>query len=83
MKIPAIGSRWKHHKGGIYTVVIVSNEFSADKEKFPVTIVYQGDNGKVWSAGLLPFTISMRPMVPPVARSLITVPALPQRAAYG
>ncbi len=81
MKIPAIGSKWRHHKGGIYTVVIVSNECSTDKDKFPVTIIYQGDNGKVWSAGLLPFTISMRPMVPPTARSLITVTGQARRMA--
>lgn len=42
-------STWKHkHTGNKYTVITVSNE-SATREDYPVTVVYQGEDGEIWS----------------------------------
>ncbi len=46
--VPKIGDRYKHRNGNMYTVIIIANEFS-DRDEYPVTVVYQGDNGKVWA----------------------------------
>ena len=45
--LPKIGSRWKHYKGAFYTVLHIANEPNDDR--YPATIVYQGDNQKVWA----------------------------------
>lgn len=47
---PAMLSRWKHHSGREYTVLFLTNE--PDGEKCPRTVVYEGDNGKLWSGPL-------------------------------
>lgn len=44
-----VGSRWKHKNGNIYTILAFTNIFSEKLDEYPVMVVYQGENGKVWS----------------------------------
>ena len=44
---PAPGSRWQHRNGNVYTVLYITNK--PDELRYPKTVVYQGDNGEVWS----------------------------------
>jgi hypothetical protein len=61
--LPSIGSRWKHYKGDVYTVLLVSV-----MESTGVTLVsYQSDQGK--DKGWLPWTRRLavwRALVSPV-----------------
>lgn len=51
--IPIRGSQWKHHKGGIYTVLLVTSEPGEDKaDKFPRSVVYRGEDDRVWTRTL-------------------------------
>jgi NTP pyrophosphatase (non-canonical NTP hydrolase) len=47
--VPAIGvgAKWRHTSGRIYTVLMLTN--LPDEERYPLTVVYQGENGKMWS----------------------------------
>ena len=49
---PASTTRWQHTKGAFYTVLLVSNGDSDRPDEYPETVVYQDDNGKVWSRPL-------------------------------
>lgn len=49
---PASTTRWQHSKGTIYTVLLVSNGAGERPDEYPETVVYQDDNGKVWSRPL-------------------------------
>ena len=55
------GSRWRHRNGNAYTVLMLANEHTDRPEKYPVTVVYQGDNGRVWSRPLSDWRRSMTP----------------------
>lgn len=44
---PELGSVWRHHSGRLYTVILIANQ--PDNDRYPVTVVYQGENGKVWA----------------------------------
>ena len=46
-KIPAIKSKWRHTNGIKYKVIAIANE--ENTEKYPITVVYKGKNGKIWS----------------------------------
>lgn len=46
---PIAGSRWRHHSGRVYIILMITNRDSTNPEKFPVTAVYQGQNGARWS----------------------------------
>lgn len=49
---PMVGSQWVHHENQrIYTVLAITNEGS-DRPTFPVTVVYQDSDSKVWSRPL-------------------------------
>ena len=50
MKIPKIKSKWIHTNGVKYKVVAIANE--TNTEKYPLTIIYKGKNGKIWSRPL-------------------------------
>jgi len=39
----------RHHSGRVYSVLHVANVHGTDAARFPVTIVYRGANGFVWS----------------------------------
>jgi hypothetical protein len=45
---PEPGTRWQHHSGAFYNVLIIANAKS-DRPKFPPTVVYENDNGEVYS----------------------------------
>ena len=53
------GSDWIHSNGNHYHVVMLANEHSADMERYPVTVVYKGTNGKVWCRPLSDWHRSM------------------------
>lgn len=49
---PEIGSKWRHYNGVLYTVLLIANSEGDDpskRDKYPVTVIYQGENGKVWA----------------------------------
>lgn len=45
--IPEEGSWWEHRNGNRYMVIAVVNE--SDTERYPLTVVYRGENGKWWA----------------------------------
>lgn len=48
---PANGTHWRHHSGRRYRIIEIANLGASpdQKDKFPPTIVYQGEDGKVWA----------------------------------
>lgn len=46
LPLPAVGSKWLHRNGNTYTVLHIANEL--DEARYPRSIVYQGQNGKIW-----------------------------------
>lgn len=42
------GQKWRHRNGIEYRVVCLTNEHSTRPE-YPVTVVYQGENKRLWS----------------------------------
>lgn len=49
--IPKLQERYRHLNGNEYTVIMLANLDSARPE-YPITIVYQGCDGKVWAKDL-------------------------------
>ena len=45
-------SVWQHTSGRFYMVLHIANVGARDEVKYPVTVVYCGGNGKVWSRPL-------------------------------
>lgn len=56
-----IGSKWVHHSGRKYEVVLVSNQHSTNIERYPITITYRGPNDRVWSKPIDRFLDTMEP----------------------
>ena len=53
-KRPEKGQVWKHRKGALYTVEGVTSTPDEDRaEKFPVTIFYRDEQGRLWSRTLV------------------------------
>lgn len=52
-------TRWKHRNGCLYTVLFLTNEHTERPETYPVSVVYKGDNGNVWSRPLSDWHRSM------------------------
>lgn len=48
---PTEYSRWRHHSGRIYTVMFIANTHS-DKPNYPETVVYYGENQRIWTGPL-------------------------------
>ncbi len=42
-------SRWEHTNGGIYTVLYLTNRYSTDHRRYPIYVVYRGENGNRWT----------------------------------
>ncbi len=60
--IVAEGSVWRHHSGRLYTVLfLANNEGDSIKDKYPVTVVYQGENGRRWAGPLSDWHRRMTP----------------------
>lgn len=55
---PKAGEIYIHHNGIIYQVLYIANEESTN-ESYPETVVYQGNNGKVWTKPLNNFLEKM------------------------
>lgn len=61
---PQVGSKWKHYNGNLYTVEGFANEHTERHDKYPVMIVYRGENGHTWSRPLALWYKSMRFVAP-------------------
>lgn len=48
-EVPVLNSRWVHKNGNQYTVICVTNLKTTRHEEYPITVVYRGDNGNLWS----------------------------------
>lgn len=44
----AVGQEWVHHSGRVYTIAGFANEESIHVAKFPLSVIYQGENGNMW-----------------------------------
>lgn len=57
METVEIGSTWLHKNGNIYEVLLITNKYADDnkKDEYPLTVVYQGPDGKIWSKPVYDF----------------------------
>lgn len=59
-----VNTKWRHHSGATYTLLLVSNS-GADKtdalDDFPLTAVYCGEDGRVWSR---PWSVFVQKFIP-------------------
>ena len=62
MEIPKVGQRYKHTNGTEYTVVLIANA-NANRELYPLTVVYTGQDDNVWARPLNQWYRSMTLMV--------------------
>jgi len=46
---PQQGTVWQHKSGRLYTVLCIANHASDEQERYPATVVYQGQDGNIWS----------------------------------
>lgn len=73
---PAPGTGWQHANGNRYTVLAIANGESTRPDEYPVTVVYRGENGQVWSRPLSRWHASMTPLeqetggIPAASRSM-------------
>ena len=51
-QLPKVFSVWLHKNGGRYIVLCITNTCANRPDEYPVTVVYQDQNGKVWSRPL-------------------------------
>ena len=58
---PGVGSPWIHTNGNRYTVLMLTNEHTEHPDRYPVTVVYKGENGRIWSKSLADWYQSMTP----------------------
>lgn len=61
---PAPGSRWVHKNGNEYEVLMLANERTLDPDRYPVNVVYRGNNGRIWCRPLAQWHRSMTPCAP-------------------
>jgi hypothetical protein len=60
---PKEDTQWQHRKGGIYTVLLLTSEPGEDKaDKFPRSVVYKGEDGRVWTCTLESWYSSFKPL---------------------
>lgn len=50
--IPSEKTRWRHYNGNEYEVMYIANEHSERPDDFPMTVVYRGKDGRIWSRPL-------------------------------
>lgn len=71
------GSTWRHASGRQYVVLLVANEHAERKTDYPLTVVYQGEDGRVWSRLASAWHRSMAPVaLSTEARELPTGPVV-------
>lgn len=74
MELPDIGSTWKHSNGNKYVVEGVANKAASNPTAYPVTIVYRGENGNLWTRPAHDWLRSMtRVADAPVNANVVTV----------
>ena len=56
--IPRLQERYLHQNGNEYTVVMLAN-LDSTRPEYPITVVYQGANGKIWAKDLDNFNKKM------------------------
>jgi len=66
--LPEPGTWWRHKNGSRYKVIMITNQHSKLPDKYPVTIVYAGENGHDWSRPLKYWHGNMTPETPHVDR---------------
>jgi hypothetical protein len=49
MRTIPLDTLWSHTNGNVYTTLLHANMDSEDWSRYPPTIVYKGENGKVWT----------------------------------
>jgi hypothetical protein len=49
MMDPKPNETWTHYNGNVYTVMFLTNTSGKPNSNYPVTVVYKGNNGNVWS----------------------------------
>lgn len=57
--MPDVGSKWTHTNGNLYEVIAIANKDTEYPDKYPITVVYKGENGKIWSRPLSDWSRSM------------------------
>lgn len=59
--VPEPGTEWKHDNGNRYWVIALCNEHADPQNatKYPVTVTYIGENGRIWSKELPNFIARM------------------------
>lgn len=55
------GSHWLHYSGRTYTIILLAN-LESTNPRYPVTVVYQGENGNIWSRPASDWNRSMTKM---------------------
>lgn len=48
---PAIGQVYQHINGNIYSIIAIANEYS-ERPEYPPTVVYAGENKRIWAKPL-------------------------------
>lgn len=51
MKIPKVGTFWRHKSGTVYEVMIVANQ-KASKSDYPVIVIYKDKEQNIWARNL-------------------------------
>jgi hypothetical protein len=69
-------SIWKHFNGNYYRVLMMANTESKNQSQYPTSVVYQGQNGHIWSRPLNNWYKSMS-IIDPLEAESLAWPALP------
>ena len=69
---PQPGQPWVHRNGKKYTVLLLTN-LDSDRTEYTPQVVYQGDNGKIWSRALSDWHRSFNPQKAEVTSGVVTV----------
>lgn len=56
-------SRWRHHSGRYYTVLLLANVHAGDQENYPRYVIYRDDSGRTWAKSPERFLASMTPEI--------------------
>ncbi|AAX84908.1 hypothetical protein [Xanthomonas phage Xp15] len=46
--VPQPGTMWRHYNGKQYEVLAIAN-IASENPRYPVTVIYVGDNGNIWT----------------------------------
>lgn len=71
LEAPNLYTRWKHHSGRVYTVLLITNTANTNPE-YPVTVCYAGENGNTWSKTLKRFYETMTPLTNKIPKTEVS-----------